>query len=278
MGEKWYTRRNNDKPQGPFSKLQIEEFAAMGKLLPTDFVITSLPGARWNSAINVPGLPFPPSTAKPIAGVVPSRPASERSLAFWTGAAILLTFAAGIVMGRFTLTPTLETRTEYVERPSTTIEFGGKVWTLVGPCDYGATFRPSMKPRFYTAGDPSERLHELIPTDQERVYARLLSVERMIGGRWLKDGPCEFHTLDGVRSVCANKMNDPHGVELVYYPSGKLKFERHWMDGEYHGINKGWYEDGRKMYESYYDNGVEISGKVFADDGISHETKSTTGI
>lgn len=158
-------------------------------------------------------------------------------------------------------------------RDTETMEFAGKTWTLVGPCDYGATFRPSMTPRFWTAGQHDERLHELLPTSDERAYLRIRSVERMFDGRWMQHGLSETVDSHGTRGTQEYQFNEPHGVQRTYYDNGQIKIERPYVNGQRHGIGRGWYENGKPMYEARYENDVEVSGKAWNEVGEIVSTK-----
>ncbi len=37
-------------------------------------------------------------------------------------------------------------------------------------------------------------------------------------------------------------------IKIKYWPNGKIKYEWPMLNGRWHGIQKGWYENGFKSY------------------------------
>lgn len=57
------------------------------------------------------------------------------------------------------------------------------------------------------------------------------------------------------------------GPTRAYYPSGQLKMEGQYKDHHLDGVWTNWREDGSKKSELVYDNGVEIEGRLWDEQG-----------
>jgi len=59
-------------------------------------------------------------------------------------------------------------------------------------------------------------------------------------------------------SVVLEKMpviaGKQHGTGLGWYPKGKKKYERNFLNGDREGIERGWYENGQLSHEFFFKN------------------------
>ena len=46
-----------------------------------------------------------------------------------------------------------------------------------------------------------------------------------------------------------------HEIRAHYYGNGTMWFRAHYWDGYLHGLNEGWYPDGKLEYREYWKNG-----------------------
>jgi antitoxin component YwqK of YwqJK toxin-antitoxin module len=55
-----------------------------------------------------------------------------------------------------------------------------------------------------------------------------------------------------VASEADHKNGALHGWTRLYYEDGKVKEERHYVEGDQEGLSRGWYPSGALRYEATY--------------------------
>ena len=76
-----------------------------------------------------------------------------------------------------------------------------------------------------------------------------------------KDGKVEWF----VPMIKVNGKSIKHGLALNYYPSGQIKIEREYVDGEVQGIERFYHPDGTIMHEIAFVNGLKDGAAVYYD-------------
>ena len=60
---------------------------------------------------------------------------------------------------------------------------------------------------------------------------------------------------------------DKDSIHTGWWPNGNKKFEYHFSKGNYNGLFAEWYQSGKMMQQVMYDNGKEVSGKGWRENG-----------
>ena len=62
-------------------------------------------------------------------------------------------------------------------------------------------------------------------------------------------------------------QGEKDSAHVGWWPNGNLKFRYHFRQGQYQGLFSEWYESGKSLQEIVYDEGREISGKGWRENG-----------
>ena len=76
---------------------------------------------------------------------------------------------------------------------------------------------------------------------------------------WHPDGKSE--------SLRWYSKGEKDSVHTGWWLNGNKKFEYHFNNGNYHGLFTEWYQSGKIIQEIIYDNGKEVSGKGWRENG-----------
>ena len=145
----------------------------------------------------------------------------------------------------------------------------GETWHWLEP--YHPTFDlvPLMDGDVYSSTDGQTRMFLLTrPNNADHNWDRITFTRRMAAnGRWLKDGPFEEWFTDGRHRLANYRHGKLNGEFKAWYPNGQLHVRWTYIDDKINGLSEGWYENGQKQYEAQNVNDVEISGKIWNEDG-----------
>lgn len=152
-----------------------------------------------------------------------------------------------------------------VEEEAKTIEFDGRTWQLVGPAwDFSNIPRHNwMDPRIYiqVPTTTADFLLECVRKDDSQ-YERILTIQREIDGKMLRDGPSKSWMMNGEVIEDNYKNGKLHGNEKVYYKNGKIKFDRNYVENKLEGKSYGYNEDGSLDWEATYKDNKQIDPPV----------------
>jgi antitoxin component YwqK of YwqJK toxin-antitoxin module len=63
------------------------------------------------------------------------------------------------------------------------------------------------------------------------------------------------------------RNGEKDSVHRGWWPNGKLRFEYHFSEGAYQGMFTEWYFSGNMIQQLLYENGREVHGKAWRDNG-----------
>jgi antitoxin component YwqK of YwqJK toxin-antitoxin module len=63
------------------------------------------------------------------------------------------------------------------------------------------------------------------------------------------------------------REGEKDGLHTGWWPAGSKRFEYHFNNGNYNGLFTDWYQDGKMLQQILYDNGQQVSGKGWREDG-----------
>ncbi|MEZ4721886.1 MAG: hypothetical protein R2813_08440 [Flavobacteriales bacterium] len=77
----------------------------------------------------------------------------------------------------------------------------------------------------------------------------------------------ENHNSDGTLSSRheENAAGQRHGNEVVYFPDGKIQYERNWSHGNLNGIGTHYHPNGQPYMKQHYANGKKKGTWTFYD-------------
>ncbi len=76
-----------------------------------------------------------------------------------------------------------------------------------------------------------------------------------------------FYPNGKTETIRSYKQNEKDGVNSGWWPNGNKRFEYHFTNGTYNGLFTEWYNDGKMVQQIVYENGKDMAGKGWRDDG-----------
>ena len=146
------------------------------------------------------------------------------------------------------------------------LTYAGKKWALSGPCL--TDHRLVMNSFCYTTDDDNIRLVKHVPRENPEEF-EIITLQINHNGRWVNHGLEARRELDGSRHESHWIYGELHGTVRQWYPNGQLHIEREYVNDLMNGRERGWYSDGKPMYDVINVNGKEVSGEFWNKDGTT---------
>jgi hypothetical protein len=158
------------------------------------------------------------------------------------------------------------------------LDFGGQLWTYVGPA-WGAEFQMSSMPRVgsypehllmphvYTCENSDLRLVRCVrlPNSTDAIYESATAMQLKVGDTWLTNGLVVYTFLDGTKSIVIKHVGESI-YDTGWHKNGKLSKMTAFLKQKPYGLMVGFYDNGKPEFMSFHDvEGKEISGKSFPE-------------
>jgi hypothetical protein len=139
------------------------------------------------------------------------------------------------------------------------IEFSKNLWFSVGkPTDYSDVPRHLwMDVEQFTCGSHELRLIECVARS-DSVYKRILTVQKLIDSKWMRDGDSEKWFQNGDHEISFYRLGALHGKRTIWYENGNVRIEDNYENGKREGEGAGWSEDGKLEWRAVYKNDIQI--------------------
>ncbi len=86
-------------------------------------------------------------------------------------------------------------------------------------------------------------------------------MQKRVGDKWVNHGLEQITTKDDQRIDTTFVMGKREGMEVVFYPDGKLHRETEYRDDKRNGTGRAFWEDGSQQFVAQYVNDVEVSSE-----------------